>query len=1408
MDNKRRIIAALSAAVVATGLLAAPASAATGVQLGNTNGMYVDIDSAGNMQIVNKRAGSGNSNWQVWSKTSNGDDPTTNGFMWYLPDAAASAGTSRNYGTAYMGGTTGTTFGTASSSIGKGGSATGTLGNGTISSTTVDSRPTALLAWSKNNLDFNYSFGLDEAKGVMYQTWTVTNKGSVTLTGNKLFWGGDTAFAGSVTGYTDVLVGMNMLYTGNIANASAGTLSIQGAQATPWSGYYGGAPAAGLAAAAAHSLPNTVTGPAVNDVNTSLFAEWTLPDLAPGQSAKIDASLVIRDPEVMTVLGDGTTTGLPGELVAHTFLVKNSSGSTLSSIQATPSSTNGWETIMVQAPKATLNSGESAEVLVLVRVPPGAHVGDSSVLTLNVTALQGSTAQSKSATSETKVISESSWIPDVFVGNAAISGLNMPGQTLTAQSAWSMTPDSLSYAWYVNQQKINGETGSTLGPTATGAFQDGDLVMVEVTATRAGFPPYKATAMLPINAPALVGSAQITGLPFEGETLTAHFAWNYQGVATSNIQWSVNGVHKGAFDGSMTFDTTGLVVGDIIWVSAEGSLAGFHSTSAEAGVQLGARVFHGSVAIVGLTMPGEPLTAEAEWSKTPSAVAYEWFVNGVSQQSGSSDTFDTTSYVAGDVVKVVATATQPGSYPAVAEFQVTLFELPDVLDHLYGSATIVGLTQVGEILTAKSAWNEPPDQVTYTWYVNSFDVPAGSGTTFDTTGLSNADVVYLEASATKEDYAPAVATTGVELTGPTVELYDLFGSAFIDGVTVPGEILTAGSDWEHQPDSVYYEWFINEEDVPYHYGRYLDTSGLEDGDLVTLVAYASLFNYNPGVAAYAVVLRDAPPPLPDLMGSLVITGNRLPGNTLTAADSWPPVDGGVQVTYQWYVDEVPVQNETNKTFDTTGVPGGSLVSVEVTGQAAGYNPVMLAAGTTLQNQDLNGTVHIVGRLEPGQLLAAWDEWDVVPDSVTYEWSVNAVVDASQTGQSFDTTDLAGGDVISVVVVASKAGYLDGMAADSVELKLLQLSGSVAIEGLTVAGNTLLAETSWNTTGVAEVFTWLVDDVVVLQGTASSGADHFDTTGLWGGEIVTVVVDGSKSGYVNGQVTASEPIQIIGLMGTASIVQDSTSPETEFVPGAILRCVTKWNTAPDNEVVTWYRNGMAIQGHSAWTLDTFDWYGGGLAACEVNATKQDISAGHVTASQLVAELPAFTGSVVIQGDTTVGETLTAVPDWEKVPYQVTYQWYVNNTPILGAVNATFSTSGRSAGDEVKVEVLAKVLGFRDLLVSDQVTLTQNDPGSLTLTLRGWIDVRHDFEGEDDIMQSGTEVMSGAGLMVGTQVWWTYEVHNPSSVTVSNITVTDSVLNDPGNPEDVVCDVPQLQPNSTAICWSTDTLRAAA
>lgn len=1407
--SKRRLVALLVTTLAASGLFALPAHATTGLTLGANSTFYAEVDSGGNQAWANKYL-NGNQNTQVWN---GGNNPgSKNGFMWYMPDAPASTGTSRNYGTYYLGGTTGNDFtGLDPGAPGKGGSPVGTLGNGTIAAANLFGVAGAQMTWnlsSTKGLQFTHFMDMNVTTGVANQRWSVTNTGATTLRGNKLFWGGDTNFAGSPQGYTDVLVGMNTLFTGNTTNANAGTLAFTGSAMTPWSGYYGGTPAGGLAAVAAHALPNTVTGQAAGNVDASLFVEWSLPDLAPGQTASVDATTTVKMPDPMTVLASSPNTGRAGDMAAHTFVVVNSGNAPLAQIAATPSATLGWEVIMVQPPATDLAPGQSTEITVLVLIPPGAAVGSTSTVTLAVTALSGLTTLPRSASTTTKVVDANDWMADVFTGNAGISGLNMPGQVLTAQSSWSMEPDSLSYKWYLNGTELLGQSGKTLSALVTDPFVNGDFVRVEVTGTKAGFPNFVATAMIPIVSPRLIGSAQISGLLFVDETLHAEISWNYDGVNTSGIYWTVNGTRKSAFDGQLYFSTAGLQVGDVVWVHADGTKSGFQAAAAETGARLGARSFQGSVAITGLAMPGNTLTAVANWTAVPDSVVYTWTVNDQVVQTGPSNTFNTSGRNPGDVVKVLATASKTGSLDAAAETQRTLFDPPVAPGSLYGSATIVGLYEVGQELTGSAEWNETPDSVEYCWYIDAAAEPELCAETFDTTGLADQTVVRLVAKATKAGYVDAEAETSAELFAPTHVLDDLHGSVYISGKLIPGQVLTAGSSWDVEPDSLTYYWFVGSSPTESHIGPYFDTTGLLSTDSVRLEARATKTDYNPATVSTVAYLGDPPPPpLADIGGSLSITGDLRPGHVLLAEDFWAldPIIDDLVVSYQWYVDGVPVDQATTDSFDTTGLHGGQEVSVEVTGAVPGYNNTVLSAAVNLSFLDLDGSVEIIGTFLAGYTLVALDSWYETPDSVTYEWYVNGALRDDVTGASFDTTGLIGGDVIKVVARATLEDYNDGLATDEITLQLFDLSGYVYFDGLLLPGTTLTAITSWNTIDVDEVYTWYVNGVQAKQASAANGGATFDTTGLWGGDEIEVVVEGTKTGYSNGIIDVTTELLLIHLDGAAHLVVDSTSPIQVFEPGVILRCDVEWNETPDSQTVTWFRSGSVVTGATGWTLDTTGWSSGQIAECDVYATKFGLVPGSVSAQQVIAYLPTFTGSVSIGGGTTVGSTLTATPSWSETPNSVTYQWYVDGTAVPSATSATFSTSGYLPSQVVRVEVTARVLGFQDLTVSDSITLTTNDPGSIQITLKAWKDVPAGSDSSAaDIEQYGTQVPLGSVLASGTKIWWTYHVVNPSMVTITSIIVTDSMLNNSIVPGDYICSIGSLAPSAGSKCFSSATL----
>jgi adhesin/invasin len=110
----------------------------------------------------------------------------------------------------------------------------------------------------------------------------------------------------------------------------------------------------------------------------------------------------------------------------------------------------------------------------------------------------------------------------------------------------------------------------------------------------------------------------------------------------------------------------------------------------------------------------------------------------------------------------------------------------------------------------------------------------------------------------------------------------------------------------------------------------------------------------------------------------------------------------------------------------------------------------------------------------------------------------------------------------------------------------------------------------------------------------------------------------------------------------------------------------------------------------------------------------------------------------------------------------------------------------------------LLPATDLLIVDIHPLPE-----VSLDKRAWVDV--DVTWLDatptfsmaEFAAHATEVHTGRSLIVGTAVWWTYEVTNPAVVPLDDIVVTDS-------PEGHICDIATLDPGATRICVKAGTI----
>lgn len=156
------------------------------------------------------------------------------------------------------------------------------------------------------------------------------------------------------------------------------------------------------------------------------------------------------------------------------------------------------------------------------------------------------------------------------------------------------------------------------------------------------------------------------------------------------------------------------------------------------------------------------------------------------------------------------------------------------------------------------------------------------------------------------------------------------------------------------------------------------------------------------------------------------------GATLTSTPpAWNQPD--VAMTYQWLRDGQPISGATGTTYVLTVLDFNKAVSLRVTGKKSGFSDGVIvsdAIGTTAGGA-LQATAQptVTGTAKVGNSLQATPgTWSQPSPTFKYQWLRTGAPIPNASSASYRLTPEDAGKDISVVVLASKAGFTDGSAA--------------------------------------------------------------------------------------------------------------------------------------------------------------------------------------------------------------------------------------------------------------------------------------------------------------------------------------------------------------------------------------------
>ncbi len=820
-------------------------------------------------------------------------------------------------------------------------------------------------------------------------------------------------------------------------------------------------------------------------------------------------------------------------------------------------------------------------------------------------------------------------VNDAPTGGVAISGDAIEDETLTADTSALVDEDGLgtfSYVWKADDTAITGATSSTY--TLTQA-EVGKAITVEVSytdqqGTAEALTSAATESVANVNdAPA--GDVIITGDAVEDQTLTvSNTLADEDGLGTLTYQWLRDGTEITDAIGE-TYTLTQADVGAAISVRAsytdqQGTAEAVTSATTESVANVNDAPT-GGVTISGTATEDEVLTASNTLADEDGlgTVTYQWLRDGNEITDATGETYSLVQADVGAAISVRASYTdQQGT--AEAATSATTESVANVNDAPTGDVIITGDAVEDQTLTVSNtlADEDGLGAVTYQWLRDGNEITAATGETYTLTQADVGAAISVRASYTDQQGTAEVVTSAV--TESVANVNDApTGGVTISGTATEDEVLTASNTLADEDGlgTVTYQWLRDGNEITAATG---ETYTLTQADVGTAISVRASYTDQQGTAEAVTSattesvanVNDAP------TGGVIISGDAVEDQTLTASNTLADEDGLGTVTYQWLRDGNEIAAAIGETYTLTQADVGAAISVRASYTDQQGTAEAITSATTESVANVNdaptGGVAISGDAVEDQTLTASntlaDEDGM--GTVTYQWLRDGNEIAAAIGETYTLTQADVGTAISV-----RASYTDqqgtaealtSAATDSVANVNDAPTGGVAISGDAVEDQTLtVSNTLADEDGLGTVtYQWLRDGNEI----AAATGETYTLTQADVGAAISV-----RASYTDQQGTA----EAVTSAATESVanVNDAPTGGVAISGDAVEdQTLTASNTLADEDglgTVTyqWLRDGNEITDATGETYSLTQADVGAAISVRANYTDQQGTAETIT-----------------------------------------------------------------------------------------------------------------------------------------------------------------------------------------------------
>jgi len=474
-----------------------------------------------------------------------------------------------------------------------------------------------------------------------------------------------------------------------------------------------------------------------------------------GQQLRVKVTASLADATSASTPSVLTTAVAPGVLTATAPPVV--AGSPQVGVQVSTTSST-WSPTASRAYQWLAGGKPIAGATQSVFTPAAEQVG--LPLTVRVTATRAGYTTATSTSAASAAVQ-----PGAFAGVSppTVTGTAQVDQPLTAApGTWSPSADP-AYQWLVDGAPVAGATGTSYTPAAADLRKQ---VAVQITVTRPGYTPTTTTSAATgavVPGTFLNSSApSVSGTPRVGVPLSA-LAGGWSPEPTLSYQWSAAGIPIAGATSS-TFTPTAVQVGETLSVQVTARRPGYLTAVVGApttAVLPGTNSVKTAPAISGRAVLGQTLTASAgTWAVPPSAVAYQWYADGVAIPSAAASTLTLTRQQLDKRITVSVTATADGYAPKSASAPATGPVVRGVAAFTE-SPGIRGYRRVGHVLTANPGTVTPSTATaSYQWLRSGQPITGATARTYLLTAADVGHRVAVRVTLAAPHWAPATGRAG------------------------------------------------------------------------------------------------------------------------------------------------------------------------------------------------------------------------------------------------------------------------------------------------------------------------------------------------------------------------------------------------------------------------------------------------------------------------------------------------------------------------------------------------------------------------------------------------------------------------------------------------------------------------